>query len=259
MNTECSDCLFYEMKQVSEYYNDPSLGHGLINCCGLEKDKLYKEKGVSVYKNPSENKMILYKFICPFHRTKGWSKENENLAGKTYDEVEEYIVEENGFPYSCFIYENGEIDLELAVDQVLRLDHPPQYLHVTFKYMHQDDALMHRIVNKIEAIKPAIKYKLAINLDEELDHIYESTLTFLLNVKTTFIALFQNNYDLPADITTELSRKIQKDLLSFPYANTPNNEFLFLPTTIIQEYKAIEGQYFLEKIMETQCLNYKFQ
>lgn len=245
MNTECFDCIFLESEE----------NENITSFCKLNKLKLYHKKGIKIIKDNKNGSPILEKFSCAFKRTKNWINKNNLQILKDNKKIEDLILKENGFPFSCFIFENENLNIENSVDQLLNLDHKPKYIHITFRHMHQDEHLLLKLSEKIE--KHKIKYKLVINLDKELDHFYESTIAFLLNVKTPFIAFYNSDYNLRPNFTTELSEKIQKELLSFPYANTENKEFILFPISIIKEYIQETGEHFLDRIFDTQCLNYK--
>ena len=249
MKTNCKDCQFL----IAHNGLDTSPPEfRVVYDCELGKLRQYKQHNVKI--TTDDNRNVIMDIICSFKRPHSWVRPPGKVG---VDGIEQLIIEENGFPYSCFIYENDTIDIEKAVDQILTLNHLPKYLYIVFKYMHQDVQLMQRIIAKIEPYK--IKYKLSINMDQDTDNFYSSILAFFLNLQSPFVAIFTNNYDIPPNITTELSYKIQKELLSFPYANTPNNEFMIFPTSILLEYKEIDGANFIENIIKTQCQNYKFQ
>lgn len=238
MNTSCNSCIFLTN-----------------NNCNLGKLKEYEDHGLELIQH---NGFPMIKNIkCPFKRDASWKKNNyDNVHNKSKDEIEDFLIKENGFPFSAFIYEQNDINIELAVDDLLSLHHPPKYVYITFKYMHQDESLLTRLSQKLE--EKNIKYKLVINLDEELDNFYDSFLAFRLNIKTPFVSIHFGNAIIPRSITTKLSYEIQKNLLSFPYADTENKQFVFFPRLILEEYIIEEGPLFIERIFQTQCRNYQF-
>ena len=244
MKTKCYDCIFLEYAREDN----------MASFCRLNKLKLYHNKGVKIVKDKN-GFPVLEKTVCSFKRTKDWPQKNDMSIFYDNKKVEDFIIKENGFPFACFLFESENLNIEEAVNQLLKLDHKPRYIHITFRYMHQDQDLLLKLSQKIEQY--GIKYKLVINLEKDLDHFYESVLAFLLNVKTPFVAFYNSNCSLRPSFTTELSEKIQRELLSFPYANTENKEFILMPITIIKEYIQETGQHFLDRIFDTQCLNYK--
>lgn len=220
MNTSCENCVFLQN------YN-----------CSLNKLDLYAEKQIEI-EFPGNGAPILKDFVCPFKRTR--------------TQIENHLIKENGFPYSHFIYENGRVNILKAVEEILKLDHQPKYLQINLKYMNEDHDILHGS-NKL--LKDSgIKYKLNINMDKQLDHFYESFLSFRLNCNTPFISISFDNAKLKPSLTTNLSEKIQRELYSFPFATTKNNEFVIFPRGIIEEYLSIEGSKFIDKIFETQCI-----
>lgn len=241
MDTICNNCGFFESK----------LDQKIVDCCVLNKLSFYKEHNINI--EVAKNIVKIPKFCCSFKRDINWINKSKHAFKADMDlkQIEEDIIKENGFPYSVFIYEGTGIDISYAVSEILKLDHKPTYLHITFTYNHQDDELLSNLSLALEHNK--IKYKLVINLDQQLDDFYDSYLAFRLNVQTPFVAVYSRNYKLNPKWTTEISQQIQKELLSFPYACTENNEFLLFPTSILEEYISIDGPKFIEKILETQC------
>ena len=243
MNTECKDCILLESLDSVEI-------NKFCHVCTIDKIPSYEQRGIVVSED-REGFPVLENFLCPFKRTNRWWEEN---LTQNIDDIEQYILEENGFPYSVFIYEQKEIDMRGCVQDILKFDILPKYVHITFKYMNQDDELLRELSSLLEGA--GIKYKLVINLDEDLDDFYESFLAFRLNLTTPFIGVIYNRTSLKDGTLQQTSTKIQKDLLSFPYANTADNSFLLFPVSIIEEYLAEDGHRFIDRIMETQCQNY---
>ena len=240
-DTRCNECTFYSESP-----------YDFIPICELNKYELYKQKGVKMEEHTLCGR-VLKDFTCPFNRGSSWQQSDE------YDSIEDQIITENGFPYSVFIYED-DIDIEQAVAEILALDHAPQYLHITFRYMHQDQPLLERLIEMIESHKDTIKYKLNIGMDEPTDNFYSAYLAFRLEVKTPFIAIYFDNWPLNANLTTETMYKVQRDLVSFPFMSTPYKEFMLFPTSILEEYISFEGPRFINKILETYplCQDYLF-
>jgi len=239
MKTECSTCIF-----------ETSEGDG----CAINRIEYYQEQDITI-KRDKQGSAILKDFLCPFHRAMKWFESKDELFHYTAKELEKYILEENGFPYSYFVYDNGKVDIESALDEVLNLDHKPKYIHICFRHDHKDQDLLIRLSQKIEPHK--IRYRLNINLNKFLDHLYESFLVFRLNNRQPFVAISFDNVPIRKEITTEISEKIHYQLLSFPYAHTENNEFMLFHKTILEEYINIEGSKFIDRIIETQCMTYK--
>lgn len=244
MKTKCDGCVFLDKPKDTELFF-PELNR----YCKLDKIELYQEKNIKISRD-NNGFPVIHNTVCPFKRDKKWP-----YSHLTREDIEDQIINENGFPFSCFIYENENIDINLAVNELINLSYVPQYIHITFKYMHQDNDLLVELNDKLSQHK--IKHKLVINLDEHLDHFYESFLTFMLNVTTPFIAIYFKHVKLDSNFPKEIAEKIQKELLSFPYANTFSNEFILFPTSIVTEYLQETGPLFIEKILETQCQNYK--
>jgi hypothetical protein len=236
VNTYCKDCIF-----------DQEDG------CALDKIELYEKHDIEI--NTDFDSPILYNFICPFHRDITWlSDKNPELSAV---QLENRIVKENGFPYSFFMYAHDSIDVESVVDEILSVRHKPKYLSIAFAIGQADQVLILRLADKIS--KHKIKYRFSINTEKEFDHFYESYLIFRLNNKQPFVAICFNNFTISnKEFTTEISEKIQRELLSFPYANTENKELIIFPNSILEEYIAIEGSLFIDRILETQCQTYVF-
>lgn len=235
MDTECTKCIFYEQ-------NTNEL-------CMLDKIELYRKNDIHI---ANHQKTTIKNFSCLFERDSKWLSKNKNIIGRPLDKIEDIIIYENGFPYSCLIYVN-EIDVERAIDVLLSLKHIPSYIHIAFPYGFNNDDLFLSLHTKLDSITPKIRYKVCINVDKDLDHFYETFLGFLLKVQTPFISIYNENCDLNVNFTAEISEKIHKELLSFPYASTKNNEFMLFHRSIIEEYLNIVGEKFLEKILESQC------
>ena len=104
--TDCSKCIFLDKNNEEKIY-----------FCSLDKLKLYHKNEIKIIRSKNGTP-IIEKFICPFQRTVNWKNKDiiKNLSNK---EIEDLILEENGFPFDCFIFENEEIDIEKAVEELL--------------------------------------------------------------------------------------------------------------------------------------------
>ena len=103
MNTKCVDCIFFAEE----------IG------CTLDKYHLYESNNIEIIQ--TKVGPVLQQFICPFKRTSSWLKDRD----VDYGTIEDQLIRENGFPFSCFIYEDDELNVLEAVQELMKLEHTP--------------------------------------------------------------------------------------------------------------------------------------
>lgn len=235
-NTKCKDCVFNKENTLD---------------CETGARQHYYDLGVNIRLPPivdgSPVGLELENFICPYFRDETWYP--NGLGEESVDAVLDEEI--SWLPYIAVIVDHNKQNIYKTIERILDFDNHPLEIYVVLKADRPD-------AESVVELKQCFdKFLGKWHVFFELDN--DSWQTIMKFYKEQRFILLVNGYpNVDNSWPRNTGRKIQNDLLKFPYAENDDNSMTLIHPYYINAFFFEYGKDWLTRLKEQTCsLKYK--